>query len=92
LFAPRIVAAFVYGSVAKRRDTTRSDIDLMVVSDKLTYADVYGVLEAVGARLGRTISPTVYSRKENCQASEGRQRVRQTRAGAAQGVGDRIRT
>ena len=63
-FAPRIVAAFVYGSVAKRRDTTRSDIDLMVVSDKLTYADVYGALEAAGARLGRTISPTVYSRKE----------------------------
>lgn len=62
--APRIVAAFVYGSVAKRRDTTRSDIDLMVVSDKLTYADVYGALEAAGAKLGRTINPTVYSRKE----------------------------
>ena len=62
--APSIVAAFVYGSVAKRRDTTRSDIDLMVVSDKLTYADVYGALEAAGAKLGRTINPTVYSRKE----------------------------
>lgn len=62
--APRIVAAFVYGSVAKRRDTTRSDIDLMVVSDKLTYADVYGALETAGARLGRTVNPTVYSRKE----------------------------
>ena len=62
--APRIVAAFVYGSVAKRRDTSRSDIDLMVVSDKLTYADVFGVLEAVGARLGRAVNPTVYSRKD----------------------------
>lgn len=62
--APRIVAAFVYGSVAKRRDTSRSDIDLMVVSDKLTYADVFGMLESVGARLGRTVNPTVYSRKE----------------------------
>jgi len=62
--APRIVAAFVYGSVAKRRDTTRSDIDLMVVSDNLTYADVYGALEAAGVKLGRTINPTVYSRKE----------------------------
>jgi len=62
--APRIVAAFVYGSVAKRRDTTRSDIDLMVVSDKLTYGDVFGALEAVGSRLGRTVNPTVYSRKE----------------------------
>ncbi len=62
--APRIVAAFVYGSVAKRRDTTRSDIDLMVVSDKLTYGDVFGALGEVGSRLGRTVNPTVYSRKE----------------------------
>lgn len=61
---PRIVAAFVYGSVAKRRDTSRSDIDLMVVSDKLTYADVFGALEAANTRLGRTVNPTVYSRKE----------------------------
>ena len=62
--APRIVAAFVYGSVAKRRDTSRSDIDLMVVSDKLTYADVFGAFESAGATLGRTVNPTVYSRKE----------------------------
>jgi len=62
--APRIVAAFVYGSVAKRRDTSRSDIDLMVVGDKLTYAEVFGALESAGARLGRTVNPTVYSRKE----------------------------
>ena len=62
--APRITAAFVYGSVAKRRDTSRSDIDLMVVSDKLTYADVFGVLEDAGAKLGRAVNPIVYSRKE----------------------------
>jgi predicted nucleotidyltransferase len=61
--APRIVAAFVYGSVAKRRDTARSDIDLMVLSDELGYADVFGALEEAGARLGRTVNPTVYSRK-----------------------------
>ena len=62
--ASRIVAAFVYGSVAKRRDTAQSDIDLMVVSDVLGYADVYGALEAAGQSLGRTINPTVYSRKD----------------------------
>lgn len=62
--APGIVVAFVYGSVAKRRDTSRSDIDLMVVSDKLTYADLFGALENVGTELGRTVNPTVYSRKE----------------------------
>ncbi len=62
--ASRVIAAFVYGSVAKRRDTAASDIDLMVVSDGLTYADVFGVLEALAAKLGRTINPTVYSRRE----------------------------
>jgi predicted nucleotidyltransferase len=62
--ASRVIAAFVYGSVAKRRDTAASDIDLMVVSDSLTYADVFGALEPLAARLGRTINPTVYSRRE----------------------------
>jgi predicted nucleotidyltransferase len=62
--ASRVIAAFVYGSVAKRRDTEASDIDLMVVSDRLTYADVFGALEPLTAKLGRTINPTVYSSRE----------------------------
>lgn len=62
--ASRIVAAFVYGSVAKRKDTAASDIDLMVISDSLTYADVFAVLEPVAEKLGRAINPTVYSRRE----------------------------
>jgi predicted nucleotidyltransferase len=65
--ARKIAAAFVYGSIAKRQDTAASDIDLMVVSDTLTYADVFAVLEPVQVRLGRTINPTVYSRKELAQ-------------------------
>lgn len=60
----RVAAAFVYGSVAKGKDTVRSDVDLMVISDKLTYADVYAALEPVRARIGRQVNPTVYSRKE----------------------------
>lgn len=60
----KIVAAFVYGSIAKRKDTATSDIDLMVVSDSLTYGDVFAVLEEAQLKLGRTISPTVYSRPE----------------------------
>lgn len=62
--APQITAAFVFGSVAKRKDTAASDIDLMIVSDKLTYADAYAALESVGRRLGRTVNPTVYTRRE----------------------------
>jgi predicted nucleotidyltransferase len=62
--AKRITAAFVYGSVAKRSDTAASDIDLMVVSDSLTYADLYAAMEQATARLGREVNPTVYSRKD----------------------------
>ena len=62
--ASRIAAAFVYGSVAKRRDTSRSDIDLLIVSDDVTYADVYAALESCRARLHREVNPTVYTRKD----------------------------
>lgn len=60
----KIDAAFVYGSVAKRADTASSDIDLLVVSDRLTYQEIFGALESLGARLGRKINPTVYTREE----------------------------
>ncbi len=59
-----IKAAFVYGSVAKRADTAESDVDLMIVSDKLTYADLYKVLEPLTAKLKRSVNPTVYTRRE----------------------------
>lgn len=62
--APQIATAFVYGSVAKRQDTATSDIDLMILSDTLSYADLFGALEAATSRLGRTVNPTVYSRKD----------------------------
>ena len=60
----RILAAFVYGSVAKGRDSATSDIDLMVISETLTYAELFGTLEWAAERLGRAVSPTVYSRAE----------------------------
>ena len=62
--AAQIHAAFVYGSVAKRQDTAKSDIDLMVLSDSLSYADLFATLEEATNRLGRTVNPTVYSRKD----------------------------
>src|SRR2546428_204425 len=54
-----IRAAFVYGSVAKATDQASSDIDLMVVSDSLTYGDVFGLLDGVSRALGRHVNPTV---------------------------------
>ncbi len=62
--ATRIRAAFVYGSVAKGQDTASSDIDLLVVSEHLTYPDLFTALESAGAQLGRKVNPTVYSSKE----------------------------
>lgn len=62
--AERITAAFVYGSVAKRSDTAASDIDLMIVSDALTYADVMGALHPLMEGLGREVNPTLYTRAE----------------------------
>jgi len=62
--AGRITAAFVYGSVAKGEDTAKSDIDLMVVSERLTYADLFAALEEVSRRLGRKVNPTVYTLQE----------------------------
>jgi predicted nucleotidyltransferase len=63
-FGTAINAAFVYGSVAKREDRTRSDVDLMVISDSLAYAELFAGLEAAAKRLGRPINPTLYSQLE----------------------------
>ena len=60
----QISAAFVYGSVAKGQDTVKSDIDLMVISDSLTYADLFAALEEAAAKLGRPVNPTVYTKQD----------------------------
>ena len=62
--SPDIRAAFVYGSIAKGQDTAASDIDLMVVSDRLTHADLFAALERASEQLGRKVAPTIYSSKE----------------------------
>ena len=62
--ADRIVAAFIYGSIAKRRDHAGSDIDLMIVSDTLSYAEVMLALHPLAEGLGREINPTLYALEE----------------------------
>jgi predicted nucleotidyltransferase len=62
--ADQISAAFVYGSVAAQQDTAQSDIDLFVVSDGLTYGEVFAALETTRIELGRPINATVYTRAE----------------------------
>ncbi|MBK5915242.1 nucleotidyltransferase domain-containing protein [Rhodocyclus purpureus] len=59
--ADRIQLAFVFGSLAKGTDTAASDIDLMIVSDSLAYADVFERVASAEATLGRKINPTLYT-------------------------------
>lgn len=63
-FADQISGAFVYGSVAKGSDNSRSDIDLMIIGDGLDYAALYQALQPAEATLGRVVNPTIYGAKE----------------------------
>lgn len=62
--AGEIHAAFVYGSVAKGTDKAGSDIDLMIISDELSYADLYKALQSAEVVLARAVNPNVMSRSE----------------------------
>src|SRR4051812_11600337 len=59
-FAPKIKAAFVYGSLAKGTDTAASDIDLMVIGE-VSYSHALEAVARAEHRLGRKVNPTVYS-------------------------------
>ena len=62
--AVKIRAAFIYGSVAKGSDTAASDVDLMVVSDEVSYSDLFALAAEAERRLGRKVNPTVYTPAE----------------------------
>lgn len=62
--ASRITAAFVYGSVAKKTDTSSSDIDLMLIGDQVSYGDVFSAMESATHALGRQVNPTILTREE----------------------------
>jgi predicted nucleotidyltransferase len=57
----RIFSAFVYGSVAKRAERAGSDVDLLVISDDIEYAELYSALPVAERRLGRKVEPTIVS-------------------------------
>ena len=56
--------ALIYGSVAKRTDTSASDIDLLIVADDLTLEDIYAALSPAERLLGRKVNPTLYTSEE----------------------------
>ena len=57
----QLFLALIYGSVAQQTDSAKSDIDLLVVSDDLTLEALYSQLSPAETRLGRQISPTLYT-------------------------------
>jgi predicted nucleotidyltransferase len=61
---PDIEFAFVYGSIAQGRESAESDIDLMMVADRMSYSDLMSRLLEAEQRLNRKINPTLYSTKE----------------------------
>ncbi len=62
--ADQIEFAAIYGSIAKRSDHADSDVDVMIVSDALTFAEVMAALTATQERLSRVINPTIYTSAE----------------------------
>lgn len=64
--ADRIVAAYVYGSVARGEDRHASDLDLMVIGDA-TFGEVVAAIRPAEPKLHRNINPTVYPVNEFAQ-------------------------
>lgn len=62
--ARRITAAFVFGSIAKKTDTGRSDIDLMVIGERISHHEILEVLIPLDAVLGRSVSPKLMTPAE----------------------------
>src|SRR5579863_352586 len=59
-FIKQIEFAFIYGSIAKKEDKADSDIDLMIISQQLTYSEIFQCLVVAEEKLGRKISPVLY--------------------------------
>ncbi len=60
----RIALALIYGSVARGTDRANSDVDLMIVSDRITLEELYRRLARAERRLQRKVNPTLYTAEE----------------------------
>lgn len=60
----QILDAFIYGSIAKGTATAKSDIDLLVISDSLAYADLMTCLIVAEETLSRSINPSIYEQAQ----------------------------
>ncbi len=71
--ADRIRCAFIYGSIAKGSNQSRSDVDLLVVG-AIEFGDLVRRLQPVEERIGREISPRLFSEREFRKRLAGKDR------------------
>ena len=62
--AEHVSLALLYGSVAKGTDASSSDIDVLIVSDRLSLEEAFERFGPLEERLGRKVSPTLYTPEE----------------------------
>jgi len=62
-FADRVKLAFVFGSVALGKETTGSDVDVLLVGD-LSFSEAVNALYPAQEIIQREINPKVYSQSE----------------------------
>ena len=62
-FSDRILAAFVFGSMASGKETAGSDVDLLIIGD-VDFTEIAKAVYSSQEVLGREINPKVYSKKE----------------------------
>jgi DNA-binding transcriptional ArsR family regulator len=61
--APKLRAAFIFGSIAQGRESAGSDVDLILIGD-LGFAQAVELLHAAQATLGREVNPKVFTASE----------------------------
>ncbi len=69
--ASEIRVAFVYGSVAQGTDHAGSDVDVMAISDTLSYGQIMVALELAERQLGRKVQITQYTGEEFLERRRG---------------------
>ena len=69
--AGKIQFAFVYGSLATGGETAASDVDVMVVGERISLQDVVSALTEAQRDLRREVNPSVYRTEEFCRKLAG---------------------
>lgn len=71
--AGKVHLAFIYGSMASGSENASSDIDVIVIGERISMDDVVPVFAEAQRSLGREVNPSVYRTEEFCRKlSQGR--------------------